>query len=196
MKNLLTEMQSDALRELCSMGSGNAVGALSRLVGRAVTVDVPRTLPLRRSALAAELETGEPWVSVEFLVQGEAQGQLVLLLPVSEALGHATLMLGKETGTLGELERDALSEMGNILASSFLDTVARVTGLWLQPSVPRYREGTASDLVMGLHQAGTEEPALVFESQWAVRGKPGLSGRLWIFPDVETVPALLAGLGL
>jgi chemotaxis protein CheC len=189
-------MQSDALRELCSMGSGNAVGALSRLLGRAVTVDVPRTLPLRRSALAAELETGEPWVAVEFLVQGEVQGQLVLLLPASQALGHASLMLGRESDGLGELERDALSEMGNIVASSFLDTVARVTRLWLQPSVPTYREGAASELVMSLHQRGAEEPPVVFESQWAVRGKPGLSGRLWVFPDADTVPSLLAGLGL
>lgn len=178
------------------MGAGNAVGALARLLGRAVTVDVPRTLPLRRSALAAELGTGAPWVTVEFLVQGEAQGQLVLLLPASEALGHASLLLGKESGALGELERDALSEMGNILASSFLDTVARVTGLWLQPSVPKYREGAAGELVMGLHQEGSEEPSLVFESQWAVRGKPALSGRLWVFPDAATVPSLLAGLGL
>ena len=196
MKNLLTETQSDALRELCSMGAGNAVGALSRLVGRTVTVDVPRTLPLRRSALAAELGTGAPWVAIEFRVEGEVQGHLVLLLPVPDALGHASLMFGKECGALGALEQDALAELGNIVASSFLDTVARATGLWMQPSVPGYREGAASDLVMGLQLPGAEEPALVFESQWAVRGKPGLSGRLWVFTEMDTVPSLLASLGL
>ena len=196
MKNPLTETQSDALRELCNMGSGRAAWALSRLLGRTVVVDVPRVLPLRRSALVAELGADTQWVGVEFQVQGEATGLLALLLPAEEARGHAGLLLGTACEALGLLEKDALSEMGNILASSYLDTVAKVTGLWLLPSVPRLLEGTAEQVVLGLGAAEGEEPPLVLEAQWGVRGKPGLAGRLLVMPAPQTVPSLLAGLGL
>jgi chemotaxis protein CheC len=196
MNTPLSDTALDGLRELCSMGAGHAVGALSRLLGgQAVLLQVPRAVPLRRSALAAELGPGQ-WVAVEFHVQGEAAGLLVLLLPEAAASAMAAALLGRPPGPLGALEQDALCEVGNILASSFLDTWARVTGLWLQPSVPRWLMGTAEAAVMGLRYGDGDEPGVVLEAQWMARGNPALHGRLLLLPDAGTVTSLLAGLGL
>ena len=196
MNGPLSDTALDGLRELCSMGAGHAVGALSRLLGgQAVLLQVPRAGPLRWSALAAELGGGE-WVAVEFHVQGEAAGLLVLLLPAEAASAMAAALLGKVPGPLGAPEQDALCEVGNILASSFLDTWARVTGLWLQPSVPRWLAGTAEEAVMGLRCGDGDEPTVVLEAQWMARGNAALQGRLLVLPDNGSVSSLLAGLGL
>jgi chemotaxis protein CheC len=192
----LTELALDGLRELCSMGAGCAAGALSRLLGgQAVWVDVPRVAPLRRSALAAELWPGRT-AAVEFHVQGEAAGLWVLLMPEPAALQLAGALLGTAPRSLGPAEQDTLCEVGNILACSFLDTWARVTGLWLQPSVPRWLAGTAEETVMGLRYVDGEEPPVVLEATWASRADPALCGRLLVLPDGETVASLLAGMGL
>ena len=192
----LSDRALDGLRELCSMGAGHAVGALSRMLGgQPVLLQVPSVAPLRRSALAAGLGPGE-WVAVEFHVQGEAAGLLVLLLGGESAAALAAALLGRPPGPLGELEQDALREVGNILASAFLDTWARVTGLWLKPSVPRFVAGSAEDTVMGLRYADGDEPGVVLEAQWVARGNPALHGRMLVLPAAGTVPSLLAGLGL
>jgi len=192
----LSDLALDGLRELCSMGAGQAVGALSRLLGgEAVMLNVPRAVPLRRSALAAELGPGAH-VAVEFHVQGEAAGLLVLLMSEPSALQLAGALLRRPSAETGPLEQDALSEVGNILASAFVDAWTRVTGLWLQPSVPRWLHGSAEEVVMGLRYADGEEPPAVLESTWAARTRPGVNGRLLVLPDGETVEPLLAALGL
>ena len=79
-------------------------------------------------------------VGVYLLTKGDLLGQAIMILSVPSALKLAEWLIGDASGRteLGELERSALAEMGNLAISRFLNCVAVHTG-WarlLRPSAP------------------------------------------------------------
>ena len=82
----LTEKQLDALRELGNIGAGNAATALSQLLGKKVTMSVPKIdiIPIERVPNLM----GEPdalVVGVYLRILGDVLGSLLLTFPRESA---------------------------------------------------------------------------------------------------------------
>ena len=190
-----TELQLDALRELANIGSGNASGALSSLLGRPVDISVPSAQAV--SFADAVEATRDPETEITGIVLGIA-GDLdgVVLLLVSPADADALCsMLGVEPGS--EYAPSALGEVGNIVGSSYINALAEMTGMAIEPTPP----ATATDMLGALvasvlaQQAHAGDVALMLDSNLVVEGED-CSVAFLLVPDQGGVETLLSRLGL
>jgi chemotaxis protein CheC len=191
----LSEVQLDALRELANIASGTAATALSQMLAREVAISVPRALALPPAD--AVDACGEPEAHVAGVVvpiQGDIEGLVLLLIPFEQAESLCAL-LGVEAHT--EVGDSALREIGNILATSYLNGLGAMTGMELEPSLPHLQTdmlaAIVSTLVIGT--AGAEDLALVLDSELDVSGEP-CSISFLLLPTSGQIADLLAPLGL
>jgi chemotaxis protein CheC len=190
-----TELQLDALRELANIGSGKASGALSSLLGRPVDISVPSAQAVR-FAEAVEA-TGDPETEITGIVlgiAGDLDGVVLLLVSPSDADALCS-MLGIEPG--GEYAPSALGEIGNIVGSSYINALAEMTGMAIEPTPP----STATDMLGAIvetvlaSQAHAGDVALMLDSDLQVEGED-CSIAFVLVPSESGVGGLLERLGL
>jgi chemotaxis protein CheC len=191
----LSETQLDALRELANIASGTAATALSQMLSREVQINVPRALVLPPAdALDA---CGDPEAHVAGVVvpiRGDIDGMVLLLIPYEQAEILCNL-LGVEPHT--EVGDSALREIGNILATSYLNGLSAMTGLNLEPSPPQLHTDMLAAIVSSLliGTGGADNLALVLDSELDVSGDP-CSISFLLLPTSGQISDLLAPLGL
>jgi len=190
-----TELQLDALRELANIGSGTASTALSTMLARAVDISVPnaKALPFAEAVEAA----GPPEEDITGIVlgiTGDMNGTVLLLVPPADADAMCR-MLGVEPDD--EFALSALGEIGNIVGTSYINALAAMTGMAIEPTPP----ATATDMLGAIVEtvlaghAHAGDIALVLDSDLTVEGED-CSISFLLVPDQGGVDELLARLGL
>jgi chemotaxis protein CheC len=190
-----TDLQLDALRELANIGSGTASTALSSMLGRSVDITVPNAFVLPMAEAVGAI--GEPEAEATGVVLGVVgdMGASVLLLFTPNDAKQMCRLLGVEAGT--EIGESALMEIGNIVGTSYINALASMTGMELEPTPP----ATATDMLGAIVQtvlaekAGSGDVALLLDSELVVEGSDA-SVSFLLVPDAGGVEQLLARLGL
>jgi chemotaxis protein CheC len=190
-----TELQLDALRELANIGSGTASTALSGMLGRSVDISVPKAqaLPFAEAVEAAG-PAEQNITGIVLGIVGEMTGTVLLLVPPADADAMCR-MLGVEPDD--EFALSALGEIGNIVGTSYINALASMTGMDIEPTPP----ATATDMLGALvssvlaEQAHAGDVALVLDSNLVVEGDD-CSVSFLLVPDQGGVETLLSRLGL
>jgi chemotaxis protein CheC len=190
-----TELQLDALRELANIGSGTASTALSTMVGRAVDISVPNALALPFAEAVEIAGPAEQEVTGIVLgIAGDMSGTVLLLVPPEDAASMCR-MLGVEPDD--EFALSALGEIGNIVGTSYINALAAMTGMSIEPIPP----ATATDMlgaivqtVLAGHAVGGDT-ALLLDSNLTIEGDE-CSISFLLVPDQGGVEELLSRLGL
>jgi chemotaxis protein CheC len=194
-------MDSKALTrwsELVSKGTVNAMSGLSDMIGQQITV---KSLALKRVPVT-EIPSigGGPEVSsvgIYLASLGAADGHILLMLDPGIAYAFVDLLMGqppRTTQSLGEMERSALGEMGNIIGSFFLNALADSTGLDLRPSPPAVlidMAGAVMDVVVA-DMMLRQEYAFVAETAFHA-GDADISGQFFVMPSEQLLQVLLDG---
>jgi chemotaxis protein CheC len=190
-----TELQLDALRELANIGSGTASTALSGLLGRPVDISVPKAeaLPFAEAVEAA----GDAEAEITGIVLGlfgDMNGTVLLLVPPPDA-DKLCRMLGVEPDD--EFALSALGEIGNIVGTSYINALASMTGMEIEPTPP----ATATDFLGAIVEtvlagaAMNGDVALMLDSNLVVE-REDCSISFLLVPDQGGVDLLLSRLGL
>lgn len=191
----LSDIQLDALRELANIASGTAATTLSQMLAREVEIDVPRALALPPADAVEACGDAEAVVSgVVVPIQGDIDGMVLLLIGAEAAVSLCTL-LGVEAGT--EYGDSALREIGNILATSYLNGLGAMTGLEMEPSPPDLHTDMLAAIVSTLlvDVDAADDLALVLDSELGVSGESCAISFL-LLPTSGHIVDLLAPLGL
>lgn len=181
---------------LVSRGIENAIGGLSQMVGQDIQVSnlLAKTVAVKDTpALLGGSETLS--VAIYLAVSGYATGHMIIVYQPHTAFEFVDLLLGNPTGTthsLGEMEESVLGEMGNIMGSFFLNSLADATGLNLNPSPPAVMMdmvGAVLDVALGDIMQETDE-ALIVEATFGTRDRQ-INGTFLVMPSVSMQKALL-----
>jgi chemotaxis protein CheC len=190
-----TDTQLDALRELANVGSGTASTALSSMLGRSVDITVPAATVLPMAEAVGSIGDPEAEVTAVVLgVVGDMQASVLLLFTPQDAELICGL-LGVEAGT--EIGESALLEVGNIVGTSYLNALAEMMGLGIEPTPP----ATATDMLGAVVQtvlaerAGAGDVALLLDTDLVVE-REDCSISFLLVPEQGGVEQLLARLGL
>jgi chemotaxis protein CheC len=189
----LSDLQLDALRELANIASGTAASALSRMLDREIELSVPRALVLGLADAVDACGDPERTVATVMLdVQGDIEGTVLLLIGAQESRRLCAL-LGVESAQA----ESALREIGNILGTSYLNGLAAVTGLALEPAAPELRLDMLGAIVSSLlaRSAGAADQAFLLESELEVAAEPCAISFL-LLPNSGGIESLLAPLRL
>ena len=191
----LSDLQLDALRELANIASGTAASALARMLDREIELSVPRALVLDLADAVDACGDPERTVATVMLaVRGDLDGIVLLLIDAQDS-DRLCALLGVEAGS--EEGDSALSEIGNILGTAYLNGLAAVTGLALEPTAPQLHVDMLGAIISSLlaRTAGAADQAFLLESELDVASEPCAISFL-LLPTSGGIEGLLAPLHL
>ncbi|RQW13150.1 chemotaxis protein CheC [Paenibacillus rhizophilus] len=195
------DFKMDVLKEVGNIGAGNAATALSQLLNKPIDMAVPKVQLLGFEEIAEKVGGAEELVYAVFLrVEGEAPGNLFFILTPDAARSLLSRVAGISAVSveeLSEMELSALNEIGNILAGSYLSSLADFTSLSMYPTVPALAMDMAGAILSyGLLQFGQMgDDALLIDTTF-LEGKDEIEGQFFLIPDPESFPKIFKSLGV
>ncbi|CAI6032239.1 CheY-P phosphatase CheC [Paenibacillus sp. JJ-100] len=201
MFNRFEGFQMDVLKEVGNIGAGNAATALSQLLNRPIDMGVPTVQMLPFEEVAEKVGGDERIVVTVFLrVEGEAPGNLFFMMTPEAAKMLLNRLAGfelKEGLTFTEMENSALSEIGNILAGSYLSSLADFTKLSMYPTVPGLAVDMAGAILSyGLLQFGEMGDAALLIDTSFFEGEYQVEGQFFLIPDPASFAKIFESLGV
>jgi chemotaxis protein CheC len=189
-----SELQQSALREIANIGSGHAATALSQLLGRPVEISYAEAL---LTVLAEAIDRIGAPMSRSALVDTpiQADGGSVLLVFPDDTGQQLCELLG--TSLDDEIGRTALQEVGNILATSYLNAIVEMTGMQLEPEPPTVEVDLLGQLLSQSAASGGDpsDPTVLMRSQLTVEASTARFSFLFV-PRIGSVETLLDRLGV
>lgn len=202
MQNInLTDVQIDALREIGSVGAGNAATALSKLLGKKIGISVPDTRVVRLEEVPEQLGGTEKIITaVYFQAVGNISASVLFMFQSSDALRIVDLLMDRkigETRILDEFSQSALKELGNITTGCYLFAMSEFIKLTIFHSTPSLVTDMLGAVLDGiLIRLGIEaEHALIIETEFTV-GENIVKGWFLFIPDTNGMRAILDAIGM
>lgn len=195
------DLQMDVLKEVGNIGAGHAATALSKLLDKPVDMMVPKVRIVPFEEIAESVGGIEQVVVAIFLrIDGETPGNMFFILTQESAKRLLRKLVGIEVENedfYTDMELSALNEIGNILAGSYLTSLADFTNLNMQPTVPSLAIDMAGAiLTYGLLQYGEMgDHALLIDTAF-LEGKDEVEGHFFLIPDPESFDRIFAALGV
>lgn len=192
----------DMIREVAHIGMGKAATALSKMMGKPVTLDVPKAQALPFGEVADAMGGPEtPVTALHFRVTGDVHGNILVVLPVMSSLSLLQQSLGpsedRDLFNLDVIAKSALMEVGNILASAYVGAVGTLVNKALMITIPGLSVDMAGAVVDTLLSeiAMSADEAQVVETCFASKDL-GIRGSTYFLAMPDTAPAMKKFLGL
>lgn len=197
----LTSMELDTLREIGSMGTGNAATALSEMLGREVRITLPEVRIMGYNE-AIEWIGGPEEITAGVLVK--MGGQINGIMLSVQQIDFVNLVLEsilkeriQEYSELGEMESSALVEVGNIMISTFINALSGLAGVDVTLTVPAFTvDMQGAILAVPMAEYGGQSDYIMTIGGNFVCDKKQVPCRLLMSPDLRSLNSLLRKLGV
>ena len=199
--NELNSWELDALKEIGSIGTGNAATALSSMIGKQVRIEVPEVRIMGYNE-AIEWIGGPEEITAGVLVR--ISGQISGIMLSVQQLDFVNLVLGsmlnkhvEDYGGLHEMECSALIEVGNIMISTFINALSGLSGISIELTVPAFTvdmQGAIMTVPMAEY-GGQSDYIMTIGGDFVCEGKK-TPCRLLLSPEIRSLNYLLGKLGV
>lgn len=192
-----SEIFQDVLNELGNIGAGNAATSLATMVNATITLSVTTVSLISAQEAASKLfPNGGKTTGVHLNIVGEIQGKMLFLLPDDKNADNlvSAMMMGMDASMIpDEMKASALQEVGNIITASYINSIATMTGLVIDESVPTVISDSFDQILasMGI----TDEKLLLVHSRLSAE-TASVSGFFMFVPTNQSFSILLKSLGL
>ncbi len=199
--NELNGLELDTLREIGSIGTGNAANALSSMLGCKVTIEMPEVKIMGYNE-AIDWIGGPETVTAGVLarLEGEINGIILSIqhmefinLVLQHMMGNGV----KDYQQLDELGISALLEVGNIMISAFANAMAGLTDMKIRLTVPAFAvdmQGAIIAVPMA-EFGGQSDYIMTIGANFICNGRK-VPCRILLSPDVRSLNFLLKKLGV
>ena len=197
----MSSLEIDTLREIGSIGTGNAATALSGMLGKEVRITLPEVRIMGYNE-AIEWIGGPEAVTAGVLVKmGGDMGGIMLSVQKLELVNIILeSMLGESIQgyeELAELEQSALLEIGNIMISAFVNALSGLAGIDVKLTVPAFAvdmQGAILAVPMAEY-GGMSDYLMTIGGNFVCDGKE-VPSHLLLSPDLRSLNFLLRKLGV
>ena len=197
----LSSLELDTLKEIGSIGTGNAATAMSTMLGREVRITLPEVRIMGYNE-AIEWIGGPEEITAGVLVGMDGQISGIMLSVQQLEFVNLVLetMLGKTVKDymeLQELESSALTEVGNIMISTFINALSGLAGIDIELTVPAFTvdmQGAIMAVPMAEY-GGQSDYIMTIGGDFICNGKK-IPCRLLLSPDIRSLNFLLRKLGV
>ena len=197
----LSSLEIDTLREVGSIGTGNAAAALSQMLSRNVRITLPEVRIMGYNE-AIEWIGGPEVITAGVLVR--ISGQINGIMLAVQSLEFVNLVLAgtleehiSSYEELKELERSALIEVGNIMISTFTNALSSLADITVELTVPSLTvdmQGAILTVPMA-EFGGQTDYLMTIGGNFICDGKE-VPCRLLLSPDIRSLNFLLRKLGV
>ena len=197
----LNSLEIDTLKEIGSIGTGNAATSLSQILGKAVRITLPEVRIMEYNE-AIEWIGGPETVTAGVLVK--MGGQLNGIMLSVQQLDFVNMVLDSMLGThiedysqLDEMGRSALIEIGNIMISTFINALSSLANISVDLTVPAFAldmQGAILAVPMAEY-GGASDYIMTLGGNLSCEGRE-MPCRLLLSPDIRSLNFLLRKLGV
>ncbi len=193
-------MHFDILKEIGSIGAGNAVTSLAKMLNRKVKMEVP-VVNLVDFCDIAEFVGGPENLVIGVLVRisGDISGIMMFIVEKESAKSLLDILMSgiSHSGDFNEIELSALQEIGNILTSSYLGSLSGMTKTHIKQSVPYLSIDMANAIlsVPAIEFGKVADKVLFIESVFSGESE-NVSGYFLLVPDLPSFEVILKSLGV
>ncbi len=197
----LNGLELDAIREIGSIGTGNAATALSSMLGKKVRITIPEVRIMGYNE-AIDWIGGPEVITAGVLVNmsGELNG-IMLSVQQMEFVNMVLKHMVDRTVTcyeeLTELDRSALVEVGNIMISTFINALCGLADISTRLTVPAFAvdmQGAILTVPMAVF-GGQSDYIMTVGADFICEGRQ-VPCRLLLSPDIRSLNFLLKKLGV
>lgn len=197
----LSHLELDTLREIGSIGTGNAATALSEMLQREVRITMPEVRIMGYNE-AIEWIGGPEEITAGVLVRlsGQIAGIMLSVQPLEFVNLALESMLSRgitEYGQLTELENSALVEVGNIMISTFINALSGLADVNIDLTVPAFTvDMQGAILAVPMAEYGGQSDYIMTIGGNFVCDNKQVPCRLLLSPDIRSLNVLLRKLGV
>ncbi len=197
----LTSLEIDTLREIGSIGTGNAATALSQMLGKEVRITMPEVRIMGYNE-AIEWIGGPEAVTAGVLVKmsGDVGGIMLSVQKLDLINFILQTMLDRNIQDYKELEdlqQSALIEIGNIMISAFVTALSGLAGVDINLTVPAFAvdmQGAILAVPMAEY-GGMSDYLMTIGGNFVCNGQE-IPSHLLLSPDLRSLDFLLRKLGV
>ncbi len=197
----LNSLELDTLREIGSIGTGNAATALSQLLGRTIRIAMPEVRIMEYNE-AIDWIGGPEAITAGVLVK--LGGQLSGIMLSVQQLDFVNLvldsMLGKRISDyveLDEIANSALTEVGNIMISTFINALSGLADISVELTVPALTvDMQGAILAVPMAEYGGQSDYIMTLGGDFIYEEHKVPCRLLLSPDLRSLNFLLRKLGV
>ncbi|MCR5619955.1 MAG: chemotaxis protein CheC [Lachnospiraceae bacterium] len=196
----VTQNYYDVLKEIGNIGAGNAMTALSQMLGCKIDMGVPQVDLLGFSEVGTAIGGEEQIMVGVFLgVEGDITGSMLFLVEQKSAkylINKVMMGMGDPGEEFTEMELSAMQEVGNIITGAYLNSLSTLTNLKIYPSPPALTVDMAGAIlsVPAIEFGIYGDQILMIQSKFF--DEVQIDGYFILVPDVESYKKILTSLGL
>lgn len=197
----MSNMEIDVLREIGSIGTGNAATALSEVLSQKVQMKMPEVQIMGYNEAIKALGGPESIVAgVLVAMSGEINGIMLFI----QKLDFINIVLGRllsekisDYSQLNPIETSALVEIGNIIISSYVSAISKLSDITINLSVP----SIAINMLGGVMSVPMAELGHHSDKIMTINGKficnnQEVYSSLLLLPEINSLNYLLQKLGV
>lgn len=191
----------DLIREIGSIGTGNAATALSSMLNKTVRMTLPDVQILGYNEAIKFLGDPEEIVAAILVkMTGEINGLMLFILKmdfINEVLSSVMQEQIEDYYQLNVLETSALEEIGNIIISSYVNAMSTLSEVTINLSVPDIAVNMLGGILsVPMVEFGYQTDKMMMISGQFVIGGKVLHSDLLMMPDIMSLNFLMEKLGI
>lgn len=200
----LEDSQFDVLKEIGSIGAGNATTALATMLNIKVDMSVPNVALLPFDNISSFIGSEEQTVvGILLEIQGDIDGMMMFLFDMKSAHHLVNSLMMRDVhqdengmADFSEMEMSALNEIGNIVSGSYLSALSGLTGMKMVSSVP----ALSIDMLGALLSVPAIEFGKYGDKLLMIQSEFGeddfVTGYFLLIPELESYDKILTSLGM
>lgn len=194
----MNDVHEDVLRELGNIGSGNAVTSISKLLSRRIDMTAPKVALLGFDEIANYI--GGPTnllIATLTNLSGEVNGMMIFCIEHDTSHNFINALIGSKYPSSEQLELSLLQEIGNIVAGSYVASLATVTNLDIRISVPNLVIDMAGAIlsIPAIEHAHLSDHILFIDTLF-LTDDDSISGYFLLVPDEFSFDTIMKSLGV
>lgn len=193
----LNSLQLDALKEVANIGAGNSATALSILFSQKVDMAVPSVDIIKFEELLDNYGEDEV-IAVLVKVLGEIAGSVLYIFEKDVAFNIIEKLTGSNEKRLNEMGRSVISEIGNIISSSFMNAISEFIKVEAIVSVPAIANDMISAVLIStfIEAVQYEEDILEIQTNFIGDESSNITGHFYYIPSPGALEKILKSLGI
>nr|WP_257300147.1 chemotaxis protein CheC [Haloarchaeobius sp. FL176] len=184
------------INEMAKVGTNGVADNMSKLTGEDAKMEVTKTNFIDIQDIKTQMDAGKR-VGVRVRLMEPPHGHILILFPEASARKITALMLSDMVDDMsevsGEMARSAVEELGNMMASGFIDGWADVLGRTIDIATPQLVYAPAGEIVERTAGLGGEDLALFFDSNLTVPSYD-IDAEIYAFPNLEEFVEMVNGI--
>lgn len=196
----MNALQRDIMKEIGSIGTGNAATALSSLLAKTIKMTVPDVKIMGYNEAVAAIGTPEEIISgVLVHMTGDING-IMLYIQRMEFINLVLKQFGlpqiSDYTQLEHIQISAIKEISNIIISSYVNALTKLMDMSVSLSVPSISVNMLGAIVtVPMAELGYQtDKAMMIDGTFICEGEE-VSSKLLMMPNMDSLNNLLEKLG-